>query len=159
MRGRAGKIILVKLVWIAVEWRHENKTNRTTGRPLGVVPALQAAQGAGAFRVPIGRTRRSWREGEEKGAKSTCARLRGSIERPPCVQLREGKGETMTRPINKTASAFLNINTARSDCYSALHAPCRVHAIVWINNAIAQLESARAKLETKRKAVANDRPN
>jgi hypothetical protein len=57
----------------------------------------------------------------------------------------------MTRPINKTASAFLSVNQARSDCQSAICAITRADVIMWINEAIAQLESARAKIEAPSK--------
>jgi hypothetical protein len=51
-------------------------------------------------------------------------------------------------------SAYMNIETARGDCVSAR--VCWVvrdwdDSVMWINNAIAQLESARAKIEAHKK--------
>lgn len=46
-------------------------------------------------------------------------------------------------------SATINIDTARSDAVSALDSldsDDYENAVIWLNNAIAQLESARAKI-------------
>jgi hypothetical protein len=53
-------------------------------------------------------------------------------------------------PIPAIQSAVLNIGTAASDCGSARDAWIESNwddSVMWINNAIAQLESARAKIE------------
>jgi hypothetical protein len=53
-------------------------------------------------------------------------------------------------PIPAIQSAVLNIGTAASDCGSARDAWIESNwadAVMWINNAISQLESARAKIE------------
>lgn len=53
-------------------------------------------------------------------------------------------------PIPAIQSAVLNIGTAASDCVSARDAWIESNwddAVMWINNAISQLESARAKIE------------
>ena len=53
-------------------------------------------------------------------------------------------------PIPAIQSAVLNIGTAASDCVSARDAWIEANwddSVLWINNAIAQLESARAKIE------------
>lgn len=52
-------------------------------------------------------------------------------------------------PISAIDSAFLNIGTALNDCLLAREAwgdKDWDDAVMWINNAIAQLESARAKI-------------
>lgn len=58
------------------------------------------------------------------------------------------------KAISAIESAYLNIETARGDCISA-RACCVVgdwdDAVMWINNAIAQLESASAKIEAHKK--------
>ena len=54
-------------------------------------------------------------------------------------------------PIPAIQSAVLNIGTAASDCTSASDAWIDANwddAVMWINNAISQLESARAKIQS-----------
>ena len=54
-------------------------------------------------------------------------------------------------PIPAIQSAVLNIGTAASDCGSARDAWIEANwgdAVMWINNAISQLESARAKIKS-----------
>ena len=56
----------------------------------------------------------------------------------------------MTKEIPAIESAVINIGTAASDCGSARDAWIESNwadAVMWINNAISQLESARAKIE------------
>ena len=56
----------------------------------------------------------------------------------------------MTNEITAIESAVINIGTAASDCGSARDAWIEsdwADAVMWINNAISQLESARSKIE------------
>jgi hypothetical protein len=64
-------------------------------------------------------------------------------------------------PIPAIQSAVLNIGTAASDCGSARDAWIESNwadAVVWINNAISQLESAREKIEVHKANAAGQAP-
>jgi len=60
--------------------------------------------------------------------------------------------------IPEIESAYLNIRTAGRDCESASNAWMKDNwndAAMWILNAIAQLESAKAKIERHQKSVSD----
>jgi hypothetical protein len=71
----------------------------------------------------------------------------------PYSSVNKEVGSDRAEYIPAIQSAMLNIGTAASDCGSARDAWTDANwddAVMWINNAISQLESARAKIEAHR---------